>query len=123
MCHFGAYSSVSFHNVDICGGIVPVRALVQRRLQEKKLEKCVLGGAQDQHSLRIKYWEALIITKYKRSEDSQKFQLDQGRYLSWDCPSQLGVPDDPVNKKTNLLKSCERGAHDQHSIKHMTNTQ
>ena len=59
----------------------------------------------------------------RRSEDSQDFQLDQGRHLSWDCPSQLVVHEFPVNKKTNLsLENLREGTHDQHSIKY-ANTQ
>ena len=79
-----------------------------------------MRSAQGQHSLKLQCYNALFNTKYKRSEGSQQFKLDQRRHLRRDRARDVGPPRDargvPMNK-TDLLKMCERGAQGQHSLK------
>ena len=61
----------------------------------------------------------------KKSEGSHVSQHHKRRYLSWDCPSQSVVVEDPVNKKDNPLERLRKRrarptlhkAYNQHSIK------
>ena len=70
---------------------------------------------------KTKMQKALSNTNSKRSEGPQILQLDQRRYLRWDCPSQSVGPEVPVKKKGRPLEKLREerracAAHDQHSL-------